>query len=100
MLSSSRAGRALQALMNAALPQDCALCGGEAVDLVCAACEADLPRDSGRSEALVAFAYRFPLDRLVQRFKAGGDLAIGHWLARRLLETVRHAPRPQLLVAP
>jgi ComF family protein len=50
-------------------------------------------------DALAAFEYRFPLDRLVQRFKYAGDLAIGKWLASRLAERVRGAARPDLIVA-
>jgi len=46
------------------------------------------------------FEYRFPVDRLVQRFKYAGDLALGRWLALRLAERVRDLPRPDLLVAP
>ncbi|MGE5094315.1 MAG: ComF family protein [Betaproteobacteria bacterium] len=49
---------------------------------------------------MTAFAYGFPLDRLVQRFKYGGDLAIGGWLASALAQRVAHESRPQLLVAP
>jgi ComF family protein len=48
--------------------------------------------------ALAAFEYRFPLDRLVQRFKYSGDLAIGRWLALELARRVREEPRPDLLV--
>ena len=35
-------------------------------------------------DALAVFDYRFPVDRLVHRFKFAGDLAVGRWLARRL----------------
>jgi ComF family protein len=45
-----------------------------------------------------AFAYGFPMDRLVQRFKFSGDLALGAWLGDALADRVRHLPRPQLLV--
>jgi ComF family protein len=90
----------LQLLTKAALGQDCALCGARAAALVCADCEADLPRDAGRTEVVAAFAYRFPIDRLVQRFKGAGDLAIGRWLASRLLDRVRHEPRPDIIVVP
>ncbi len=40
------------------------------------------------------------MDRLVQRFKYGGDLALGRWLAQRLAERVDALPRPDVLVAP
>jgi predicted amidophosphoribosyltransferase len=41
-----------------------------------------------------AFEYRFPIDRLIQRFKFDGDLAIGAWLAHRLADRVASARRP------
>src|SRR5512140_3524599 len=107
------------------LANDCALCGaGCGGELLCEACAASLPRigpacarcglplPSGGicgaclrdapafDGAVTAFAYGFPLDRLVQRFKYGGDLAIGGWLASALAQRVAHESRPQLLVAP
>src|SRR4051812_26337806 len=97
MLSRWVVGRPLQLLMDAALGQDCALCGARSRELVCAPCEADLPRDAA---GLAVFAYRFPVDALVQRFKAGGDLAIGRWLSNRLAAHVRDEARPHLVVAP
>jgi ComF family protein len=50
--------------------------------------------------AVARYEYRFPLDRLVQRFKYGGDLALGRWLAKGLAERVSREPRPHLLVVP
>jgi len=49
---------------------------------------------------MAVYAYRFPLDRLVQRYKYAGDLAIGRWLAERLAERARHEERPDVLVSP
>ena len=109
-----------------ALPgQDCALCAASARDsLVCARCAAALARPGTRcricavalpedgicgrckrrapafDSACAAFEYRFPLDRLVQRFKYSGDLAIGRWLALEVAERVAEEPRPDLVVAP
>jgi ComF family protein len=40
------------------------------------------------------------VDRLVQRFKFGGDLAAGRWLGERLAGHVRGSARPDVLVAP
>jgi len=105
--------------------QDCLLCAGASGDaLVCAACETTLPllatccetcavplpgdgicgecqrHPRAFDRAIAAFEYRFPLDRLVQRFKFCGDLAVGRWLALRLLARVRAEPRPDLIVAP
>lgn len=104
--------------------QDCLLCvaaSGErvicsacetalpALGTVCAACAIPLPQDGLCGECLsrpfafddaaASFEYRFPLDRLVQRFKYGGDLAVGRWLALRLADRVARA-RPDLVVAP
>jgi ComF family protein len=94
-------------ILEAILDQDCALCGGRSPRLLCGACEAALDR-CGRcflpgatfDDALAAFDYRFPLDRLMLRFKFGGDLAIGRWLAHRLAELAGGEPRPDLIVAP
>ena len=104
--------------------QDCLLCGGEARDVVCGSCERSLPvarpacvrcalplgtegvcgecrkAPPAFDEAFAAFAYRFPVDRLVTRFKYSADLAAGRWLAERLAERARDAPRPDLLVVP
>lgn len=100
MLSSSRAARALQVFMDAAMGQDCSLCGAACAELVCAECAAALPRAAAAGPVVAAFTYAFPVDRLVQRFKSGADLALGRWLAERLAERVRGEPRPDLLVAP
>ena len=110
-LSNSAVARTLQLPKISAalgwLAQDCLLCGARAGrEPVCAQCEAALapcascaappPIDA----AIAAFDYAFPIDRLVQRFKYGGDLAAGRWLATRLAARVEALERPQLLVAP
>jgi ComF family protein len=107
------------------LAQDCMLCAGASGDrLVCEACAASLPRSAhscarcaiglahagicGECQrrapsfdaAFAAFEYRFPLDRLVQRFKYAGDLAAGKWLALELARRIEACERPDLLVAP
>ena len=64
---------------------------------VCGRCVRRPPAFDG---ALAAFAYRFPLDRVVLRFKFAGDLAAGDWLAARLAIAARDAPRPHLIVVP
>jgi ComF family protein len=127
-LKSSWSGRGAGQLIKEwaiGLDQDCALCGAPAgCRLVCAPCEAGLPRlgqacarcatplplagTCGRclreppsfESASAPFLYAFPLDRMVQRFKFGGDLALGRWLALRLAHRVRELPRPALLVSP
>ena len=40
------------------------------------------------------------MDRLIQRFKYAGDLALGRWLAQELAACVADAPGPDLLVVP
>ena len=106
------------------LAPDCVLCGARSEgDVVCAACEGALPRLRDACEicaapiahggtcgdclrqpppfdaSIAAFEYRYPLDRLVLRFKSSGDFAIGRWLSERLSECVRAAPRPDRIVA-
>src|SRR5690348_9626605 len=103
--------------------QECVLCLAPAQDALCTDCEADLPwlgfacpvcalalpRDEvcghcARArplfdDARAAFEYRFPLDRLVQRFKFAGDLAVGRWLASRMARALE-GERPDVLVVP
>ncbi len=68
---------------------------------MCPSCERSLPSaPAGPPGEVALYAYRFPVDGLIQRFKFGGDLAIGGWLGRRLAARVAGEPRPDLLVAP
>src|SRR6476620_1687870 len=108
-MSNSPAGMSLRLPKFSAAAffgQECLLCVGPSRNqMVCAACVAALPalRDacghSGELDAIVApYEYRFPVDRLVQRFKYAGDLAVGHWLSSQLASRARSAPMPQLLV--
>ena len=95
-------------LLNRVLPQDCQLCGSPgANDLLCGECLADLPRLSVERCPICAlptpgnavcgeclrhpphfdatharFAYGFPLDQLVQKFKYGHQLALAGLFAR------------------
>lgn len=46
-----------------------------------------------------AFDYRFPLDRLVKRFKFSADLAAGAYLGEALGRAVARLPQPDLVVA-
>jgi ComF family protein len=109
---------------SAAWAGPCLLClGVSRGDRVCEACTLALPRSrlacprcalpmvEGRAcgrclrhppsfdATSAAFEYRFPIDRMVQRFKFGGDLAIGRWLGDRLAAAVASQPRPDLVVA-
>jgi ComF family protein len=105
--------------------EDCLLCIGPSEGpLLCSMCDRALPllenacarcavpiagagtcgecqrREPAFDEALAAFEYRFPVDRLIHRFKYAGDLAVGRWLALRLAERVAPHEAPDLLVAP
>jgi ComF family protein len=120
---------AIQLLRNsaAAFGQDCALCGASSCrSLLCAPCADALPRIARACERCAiplasqarycgacvkrsrhafddghaVFEYGFPVDRLVQRFKYAGDLAVGHWLAEALAHAAARLPRPDLLVVP
>lgn len=105
---------ALQLLKIAAhsLGQDCVLCGSNSHGpLVCMECDRRLRRCAREEaqalaapmafdDALAVFDYRFPVDRLIHRFKFAGDLAAGCWLAHQLAQSVLALPVPDLLVAP
>ncbi len=83
-----------------AIGRDCLLCGGDSAnEMICRVCIASLPVLVHRRERVIApFEYRFPIDRLVQRFKYAGDLAVGRWLSLELAACVRSERRPDLLV--
>jgi ComF family protein len=110
--------------LDALFGRDCALCGARARRIVCRACERAFARPQaccercavpipvrgicgecrGRApafdETAATFAYEFPFDRLMLRFKYAGDLALGRWIGESLAARVAHADRPALLVAP
>ena len=117
---------AIQALGKVAvlLEADCVLCSATGTGEVCDDCAASLERaptacprcaavlpiaqQCGRcithpptfDAATCVFTYRFPLERLVARYKYGGDVALGKWLALQLTHAVANEPRPDLLVVP
>lgn len=108
------------------LADDCQLCGQhDCDDTLCPACRADLPRlppsrcpqcalptplgeRCGRclreaphfDRTLAAYAYDFPLDRLVQSFKYGHRLALGDWLGRQLADLARDLPADLIVPMP
>jgi ComF family protein len=109
-----------------ALPQRCELCAGHSgTDLVCRECMRDLPRIEtacpvcalpapggaicGRCLAhpppfdatTSAYAYAFPVDRLVQAFKYQGRLALAEWCANAIVAARAQvaAPAPAHVVA-
>jgi ComF family protein len=105
-------------------PQDCVLCVARSTDALCGECEQELPRlgpacaqcalpltpgagcaacathPPGFDAARACFAYRFPLDRLVQRFKFAGDLATGRWLGERMAASLAGAHADLIVVPP
>ena len=108
--------------LRSALPQHCALCAASCADaLICPGCDAALPRLGpacpscalpaltgaicGRcmkqpppfAAAHAAFAYAFPLDRLLQAMKYGGALAYADFFATALARVID--TWPDLLVA-
>jgi len=62
------------------------------------ACGRCLRRPPPYTHTLALGLYRFPLDRLLPRFKFHADLAAGRELARRLAAAAQHAERPQALL--
>ncbi|HVF35671.1 MAG TPA: ComF family protein [Candidatus Saccharimonadia bacterium] len=85
------AGRDLCAGCRAALPTDAHCCPRCALPLAhaAAACGACLARPPAWRAMHVPFRYAWPLDRLVARYKYGGDLAAGALLSALLAEHVR-----------
>lgn len=109
-----RIAASLTTLLDLLLPQDCALCGqASGRDAVCPGCREELPahgeaccprcgdlsqtgevcghclRQPPHFDAtFAAFAYGFPVDRLVQRFKYGGQLDLARWWAARLADAL------------
>jgi ComF family protein len=109
-----------------ALPQRCELCAGHSgTSLVCLACMRDLPRIEPACPVCAlpapggatcgsclahpppydattsAYAYAFPVDRLVQAFKYQGRLALAEWCADAIvMARARTAlPVPDYVVA-
>ena len=120
--------RGLAKLWQRALPQSCAFCAAPCGNrLVCAACQASLPRIGGAcpvcalpapggfvcgacvarpppfTATFAAFAYEFPLDRLLHAFKYGGHLSHAEYFAEALSAAVAVRPAemrwPDALVA-
>lgn len=102
-----------------ALPQRCELCAAPSgSDLICEACTRDLPRigpscpvcalPASRGDVcgsclahpptfeatIAAFAYAFPVDRLIHALKYQGRLALAEWSAGAILAERRRLGRP------
>ena len=101
-------------ILRGALPPRCELCAARAARaLVCDACAADLPAIASGcrvcalptahhavcgaclqapppfAETIAALIYTFPVDRLIQRIKYGGNIALVDWAAAALAAVVR-----------
>ena len=112
----------LASLCQRALPQSCAFCTAPCGNrLVCAACQSGLPRIAGACPvcalpapggaicgacvvrpppfvaAFAAFAYEYPLDRLLHAFKYGGHLSHAEYFAEALSAAVSLRPRSNAL---
>jgi ComF family protein len=79
------------------LPQHCPVCalptpGGD----VCGQCLAHPPKFC-RTTAV--FSYTFPLDKLIQGMKYGGQLALAHTFANMLLKKIDRNNLPDCLIA-
>jgi len=111
-------------LRQHALPASCLLCAAPAKRAnLCEGCYADLPAlPSGQcptcaeptlggetcgvclsqprrfDRVLAPAAYAYPLDRLIQNFKYGGNLAVAPLLADLMLARIRTEPLPDLIV--
>lgn len=93
-------GRDLCAPCTAALPwmpHACSQCAQPlpADDPLCGRC---LRRPPPLGAVVAAFDYRFPVDRLLPRFKFHRDLAAGALLGDCLSQATQHAGRPEALV--
>lgn len=107
--------RPLNAVLARLMPQDCLLCGdGSGAELLCPACQADLPpapasacpicasasaerqicgaclKQAPHFDAtLAAFRYHFPVDKLVQTLKYRHRLAIAEFFATAMRQAAR-----------
>ncbi|MGZ8967474.1 MAG: phosphoribosyltransferase family protein [Gallionella sp.] len=110
---------------RAALRQPCVLCSAMSAEgLCCKACAADLPYlrgnlccqcalpiSSGKicghclahppifTRSTAAFAYTFPVNKLIQQFKYGEQLALAHLLAQALLSGIARDDLPDVIIA-
>jgi ComF family protein len=103
----------------------CFLCRGEASALLCAACDADLPRLEGElcprcalqspggqicgrclahpphyDATVAALAYAFPADALVQALKFRGELALSSLLGKLLADRIAPATVDRVIAVP
>lgn len=112
--------------ITSVLDRRCLACGARACASLCDACFHDLPWNDHTCQrcarplpdlpgslcgacthsrptfdaAHAAFAYAWPVDRLIQRFKFNADLATGRILAQTLAKylDLRQIPKPDILI--
>ena len=106
------------------VPEPCQLCAAHvSVDGLCEGCQQDLPRlpathcpicavPTGTADLCgqclkrmpafdtvrAAFVYTFPIDRLIQRLKFGGALAVSRLLGGELLAAIDASQRPDMVI--
>ncbi len=110
-------------LLQALLPQSCFLCGDACTDLLCRACQEDLPRQRHvcsvcacvlPKEVMIcaqclrekphftsvqaALAYAYPVDKLIHAAKYQENLTVLHYLSTVMAAHFRQHPRPDLLL--
>jgi len=96
--------RALARLLAATLfPPRCCLCSfpGASVDLdLCTHCHADLPWDSGATDAMVALRFEHPVDDMIRQLKYQGVIAHARVFGVLLAQAARRHGEdlPRLLV--
>ena len=102
--------------------QDCLLCGAlSGAHILCATCHTSLPRPTtacpvcaapGNQEtcgaclqhppafdqAFAALDYTFPVDKLIQAYKYHQQLALAPLFGRLMIQSIRAAPRPDVLL--
>ncbi len=76
--------------------EQCPRCGAQSLGSdMCGACLAHPPAFDA---VVVPCAYAFPLDRLIQRFKYTGSLAVAPLLAQLLGERIDRGARPDVII--
>lgn len=115
---------ALAEFLGQALPGTCLLCGEDCATLLCHPCATDLPalaagcpqcaeptthgERCGRcltqpphfDATLAAYAYAFPLDRLIHSYKYGSELALAELFGQQLGNKLHSLPFDRILPVP
>ncbi len=122
-LKTSHFSRAVSAIANGLLPQDCLLCQGSTREaLLCDPCldamprlpahcpQCALPNQDGAicgacirrpphfDASFVACRYEFPFDRLMQAYKYGNVLALATLFSALLAEVIGDSPKVDMII--